>query len=196
MGCIIYHLCLVTTRVWLTRAGQRSVTAVFLLQSSFYFSPFFLWQHYHGILAWGEWTYSDRCLDLKSYRNTRYSQLTLKVVTLEKGSWVTTDSWPVTTRCQGLARGDDDGHNSPESVVHNIRGALFALLVSPLEPSAEQGDGQAWSHHISLWCLHQDPDLTWHDQQDGDQPHHRGEHHRGEAVVRSLHQDFWKMKWC
>ncbi len=36
---------------------------------------FFLWQHYHGILAWGEWTYSDRCLDLKrendhKYRNT------------------------------------------------------------------------------------------------------------------------------
>ena len=77
-----FIICLVTTRVWLTRAGQRSVTAVFLLQSSFYFSPFFLWQHYHGILAWGEWTYSDRCLDLKSYRNTKYSQLTLKVMTI------------------------------------------------------------------------------------------------------------------
>ena len=72
---------------------------------------------------------------------------------LQKGSWVTTDSWPVTTRCQGLARGEqeaDGGHNSPESVVHNIRRALFALLVSSLEPSAEQGDGQAWSRDISL----------------------------------------------
>lgn len=48
---------------------------------------FFLWQHYHGILAWGEWTYSDRCLDLKRENDHKYTHHTQEAVTT------------VTTRC-------------------------------------------------------------------------------------------------
>ena len=50
---------------------------------------FFLWQHYHGILAWGEWTYSDRCLDLKRENDHKYTHYTEEAVTT------------VTTTCQG-----------------------------------------------------------------------------------------------
>ena len=41
-----------------------------------------------------------------------------------------------------MSQGSGSGRGSPECVVDNIRCAFFALLVSSLEPSAEQGDGQ------------------------------------------------------
>ena len=44
----------------------------------------------------------------------------------------------------------DGDNDSPQCVVDNIRGALFALLVSSLEPGAEQGDGQAWHCNMSV----------------------------------------------
>ena len=76
----------------------------------------------------------------------KYSKLKFEVVTFTKRKL--SDHRQLTSDRKMSGTGQS-GHNSPESVVHNIRGALFALLVSPLEPSAEQGDGQAWIADIS-----------------------------------------------
>ena len=86
-------------RVWLTGARQRSVTAVFLSRSCHVSRV-----TCHGILAWGECTYSDRCLDLKISSNLSFPINTLRNLnsqdfhkqkeTCLEGSQVTADSWP------------------------------------------------------------------------------------------------------
>ena len=137
---------------------------------------FFLWQHYHGILAWGEWTYSDRCLDLKKENDHKYTHYTQEAVTT------------VTTTCQGGV-GVGEAHLS---VLWTTSAALSLLSLFLLLSRVQSRvmDSPVYVTHVLFWYFHHEQHLSWHDQQDRDQPHHGGEHHGGEAVVGSLHKDF------
>ena len=134
---------------------------------------FFLWQHYHGILAWGEWTYSDRCLDLKRENDHKYTHHTQEAVTT------------VTTRCH---RGVEwEGLTWVCCGQHPLRFLCSPCFFSWAECRA--GWWTALHLWVLFWYFHLEH-LTWHDEQDRDQPRHGGEHHGGEAVVGSLHKDF------